>query len=400
MSRFMFVALLLLAPVNVMVFAQDESESNKSDQELSLDALKICVDPLLLAGVAVNHQNREFRLAAVEKLTDTALLVRIAINDADYRVRFAALEKINDQKLLADVAMAGRALPINPGHPLADDEELDIPSEALSDASIGADAVRRMTDQALILKVARSDAWWFARREAVSKLIDEAILASFARKDADKRIRRAAVYRLIHLPEDGCLSAVGEDRIRAVSMPLWVATNIFTAIDLDGARQQAIDHRASDLARSALKAMDLKVAAKRARDQALVEITLYAAPLSGRYAKTLFLSAGSDVRYPKVAIDGIITISLPSGCVFIDWFANARSLPPRIPEAAYLTGAGAPFEEDIEDALAVELVQALSRLLGKTAMPQLAEKCSDALIREAAACEMKLCPWEKRRFLE
>jgi hypothetical protein len=81
----------------------------------------------------------------------------------------AAVRKLTDQALLAKVAVEA------------------------TDADARAVAVGELTDQAVLAKIAVEDKDWYVRKVAVGKLTDKAVLAKIAVEDLNSDIRQAAV---------------------------------------------------------------------------------------------------------------------------------------------------------------------------------------------------------------
>ena len=187
-----------------------------NDIDVRRVAVERLTDQALLAEVAVHDKDRNevgveyFRSClagwlAVEKVTDRALLVKIAVEGADGRVCGRAVMKLRnqsgniDQTLMPTIGMwvdksqtervTDQALlfKIAVGTPYSDSGRVAV--EKLADQSLLADFVRRQLGPADIVENE-------LRRIAVAKLTDQALLAKFAQSDMDPGVRIAAAKML------------------------------------------------------------------------------------------------------------------------------------------------------------------------------------------------------------
>lgn len=95
-----------------------------------------------------------------------------SINSPDPQERIQAVRNISDQALLAKIAVESK------------------------DESLRYSAVTKLTDAALLAKVALGSNDWSVRNAAVKKLTDEAVLAKIAVEDKDSYVREAAVTKV------------------------------------------------------------------------------------------------------------------------------------------------------------------------------------------------------------
>jgi len=168
---------------------------------VSLAAVEKLNDQDVLAKVAAEAMDDNVRCAAavrlkVEQFTDQTGFAKVAARSLDQDVSFAALEKLNDQSLLAKVAVEN------------------------NEQNVGVAAVEKLTNQTLLAKIAvygngyvRStaiarhtdqDGWirspaytlGYFRGEAVKKLTDEGMVKKIAVEDSDYSVRKDALDRL------------------------------------------------------------------------------------------------------------------------------------------------------------------------------------------------------------
>ncbi len=112
-------------------------------------------------------------ISYVYACTDQKKLTKIAREAASFEVRQAAIEKLTDQPTVFTIAMGG-------------DPNLDIQAAAAAS----------LTDQALLVRVAREHSWWSVRRAAVGKISDQTALDDIAIRDERALVRLAAIEQL------------------------------------------------------------------------------------------------------------------------------------------------------------------------------------------------------------
>jgi hypothetical protein len=125
-------------------------------------------DQALLADVAQNSQDWVTRIAAIEKLDERhqTIFANIARHDKKWRVCVAAILKLDgqNQTLLADVAK-------NDDYYESRDSSYD-ESVVIFDAEAGREAVNKLTDQVLLVDVAKN-AKGASVREAAARKLEE-----------------------------------------------------------------------------------------------------------------------------------------------------------------------------------------------------------------------------------
>jgi len=170
-------------------------------------------DQTVLAGIARKEQLPHLRREAVAKLADQTLLAVIAGDAGEDRdVRQAAIRRLTDQAVLVEIvrntkdgwffrSAIGRLTDQKVLAEIAMKEE-----NALGDYT----AVRRLHDQALLAEVVKGGTDKGVRWAAVRKLTDKALLAEIAKDEKDEDLRKAATTRLERL-EKGLVEQEAED---------------------------------------------------------------------------------------------------------------------------------------------------------------------------------------------
>lgn len=138
-----------------------------------------------MARVALQDKDWKVRRAAVQLLTDQAVLANVAIRDEQEVLNRAALAKITDQAALARVAVAGKG-------------------GLLEKDAISKEAIDKLTDQRLLMIVATrsrstvdaSSVSLELRLAAAEKITDQALLAKIAIEDDSSEVRAAALKNL------------------------------------------------------------------------------------------------------------------------------------------------------------------------------------------------------------
>jgi hypothetical protein len=152
---------------------------------------KACHD---LQKIAFESPDETFRQRAVSELTDQQTLAEIAMQDSSEIVRKAAFDGITDQSFLLKIEQGGG-----------------------SEARL--EAVKRMTDQSLIAKVALGDQDAELRKAAVARLANQPQLVKIAISDADPSVRDAARDSLKDKsPLEKLAIEDGDARVRAAAV--------------------------------------------------------------------------------------------------------------------------------------------------------------------------------------
>jgi hypothetical protein len=143
-------------------------------QSLGSDAVKRMTDQALLAKIAVEHKE-SLGDDAVSVMTDQVLLAKIALEYPRWTIGLIALSKLTDQALLAKiVAEYGNSTVYG---------DIGLTARArLQEVTVNGHraAVRELTDQASLAKIAATDTDRDARWAAFWKLTDQALMTTFA----------------------------------------------------------------------------------------------------------------------------------------------------------------------------------------------------------------------------
>jgi len=144
--------------------------------------------------------NREFGLTSIKYINDQDVLYNIAINDS--RVRDVAAEKLTDQALLAKVALNGKFSDVRMiaaenliDQTLAQKVYADIAKNG-ANSYVRKAAIEKLTDQDELADIAKNDTDRYVRNGAVAKLTDQDVLAYVAKNDTDRDVRNGAVAKL------------------------------------------------------------------------------------------------------------------------------------------------------------------------------------------------------------
>ena len=113
-------------------------------------------------------------------------------------VRLAAVERLTDQRVLVDVAKNDEYSSFRRAavERLTDQRVLADVAKNDEDWHVRQDAVKRLTDQRMLGNVAKNDKDWWVRRAAMERLTDQHLLAEVAKNGHDREVCREAVERL------------------------------------------------------------------------------------------------------------------------------------------------------------------------------------------------------------
>jgi hypothetical protein len=178
-------------------------ESSWYCTNLSTPALFICIDRLSrqedLAHVAIHARGPELRHRALGRISDQMVLAEVVIESRNDDVSWTAVQRIRDDVALSKVAIEDRNQDVNPR----------------------SFAVKAITNQAILAKVAFSDEGTWIRRDAMEKLTDESTVAKVAAHEKDPRIRELPLIRYSKLRLVRRQSALRQTRLpEAVSATL------------------------------------------------------------------------------------------------------------------------------------------------------------------------------------
>lgn len=159
-----------------------------------------------LVDMAKNDPDWHVRLTAVENIDDENVLKEIVNNELTSAVAIKAMERIDDKKFLTDICLNHsdsylRLACINhisDESILAKDELSPLLEEILlndSDSYILKNVCENpnLTNQEILIEVAKESSDETLKRLAIKKIVDEKILTDFALNDSNTYIRREAI---------------------------------------------------------------------------------------------------------------------------------------------------------------------------------------------------------------
>ncbi len=169
-----------------------------------------------LAAIAANDADASVRLAAAGAAPDDSLLVKLATEDHDQATREAAVAELDRpdtlyrivvHKMDVSTDLLGDQFVMRAGQDaalakIADPTLLAKIATRVEDQRLARTAIDRLTDQALIRGVLKSD-HWFARQAAAEKLDDPKAILDLISSEQDLDVLDAAVSRLGELGTAG-----------------------------------------------------------------------------------------------------------------------------------------------------------------------------------------------------
>jgi TPR repeat protein len=189
---------------------QDAAEvarlARSRDRETRAAAVGKLADVALLSEIAQNDPDAGIRENAVDRLADHAdeaqvVLARIAEKDASERVRAAAAALVTDVKALERLLRSRQASVRR--HALeslegkgGDPSVILWVAEYDSDDELRQEAVRQLTDQAVLARLAKSSPNAAVRTVAVAKLQDPKLVGDVAANDPNEGVYSAAIVVL------------------------------------------------------------------------------------------------------------------------------------------------------------------------------------------------------------
>lgn len=154
------------------------------------------------------ERKKEVLLKEIEDSTDEAFLEDAALEPRnDWQAREKAARKIEDPERLLSIALSDA--PACGLHKIRDAEMLKEIAFRSASKSTRKDAIRRLDDDALLVKVVEADEDYDVRREAAGALRSPALRAHFALLDRDWLARRAAACA--KEPDTGVLVSMAAD---------------------------------------------------------------------------------------------------------------------------------------------------------------------------------------------
>ena len=195
------------------------------DRNTALKALEKIIDQTIFKDVVLNYvSNRTFCEAAVEKITDQTVLKEVAQIEVSYdysSFRIIAVKKITNQEALIEIAKTVKVS--NVGEEAIkriNDQNALIEIAKTNPYHCGRSAMMRINDQNVFIKIATTNTWAsFVREEAVRMITDQAVLKEVALKNSEASVCKVALERITNqavLKELAFNALCGEVRSEAV----------------------------------------------------------------------------------------------------------------------------------------------------------------------------------------
>jgi len=162
-------------------------------------------DQVLLADVVKKAKDNQVRKIILNKLDKQhqELFAQIAKTDSDKLVRIISCEKLSDQMLLADLAKNAKDTEIrqiaiekmNEWHQIL---YCEIAKDYASDDSLREAAMRKLTNQDLILEIAKNAKYGLRHLaiEKLDRLQHQTLFSEIAKNDRDEKVRKSAIKKL------------------------------------------------------------------------------------------------------------------------------------------------------------------------------------------------------------
>ncbi len=243
---------------------------NSNKRDLLKDIIARLTNQVLLEKLAVDAQPELGGYAAAAGLTDQKRLARLAFDDKACQIRGVVVRKLNDQVLLAKIAMEvqdtkdDRAVRI--GRQAAD----KLTNEVLL-AEMGMwvrpEWTRKVTDQALLARIAMKSAYDEVREVAVEQLATQASLAKLAIEASDDYVRHKAADKLTDqalLAQVAVAATDTEIRNNAVGCltNLDLLAKIAVSDKREGVRKRAVhslDYRRTEASNQLARAIEFSI---------------------------------------------------------------------------------------------------------------------------------------------
>ena len=146
-------------------------------------AIAASPDIAFVTSIARSDAYGTLRTAAVKRIDDDAVLYDIAIRDPHSIVRFTAAERIQSADARAQLDRHLIVMHLHPDAPLPDaeldamwepvsSEQIEVIAQSDRDVMAQLAAVRRISDTALLAKLAEHDPYWAVRQAAEERLTE------------------------------------------------------------------------------------------------------------------------------------------------------------------------------------------------------------------------------------
>jgi hypothetical protein len=202
-----------------------ESDPDKGVRELARKRANPEVAEAAAKKLLVEGEERD-RCYATEEVTDQVALTKAALTDDSQYVRAAAAKRITDQAALAKVAASGDLSARDSAIENITDQELLIKlattgTDRQENYYIHRDAVARISDQAVLEKVAFTDAGAEVRERAVDRIYEQERLFKIATSHEDEYLRGRAAGNITDLTVLAKLAETSKDpQVRSIAKSL------------------------------------------------------------------------------------------------------------------------------------------------------------------------------------
>ena len=169
----------------------------KPDQEKDeMNRVEKTTDDEKLVSIAERSEFSDVRAAAIRKIESVEILTKLLTYSDDF-LRSHAVKRISDQKTIARVAQEDSSLKVREAAIVVLTDREILTRLALFDADplIRICAITRIDDQTVTEKIAREDASSIVRATAVGKLVNSDVLSFVAENDSDSLVRQGALRR-------------------------------------------------------------------------------------------------------------------------------------------------------------------------------------------------------------
>lgn len=176
----------------------EAAKSEKNYPALRLEAVKALTNQDVLADIAKTDNSADRRLAAVNGINQPPLLLDVATHAVSVDAQIASVSKITDQPTLAGLAKSGnRDVQLAAVKMLSSEAVLsEIADASTIDTSVRVAATNKLSDQAVVSKLALSSGDPEVRLAATGRLTGSPTLADVYKRDSDTRVRSLAAMRI------------------------------------------------------------------------------------------------------------------------------------------------------------------------------------------------------------
>jgi len=153
--------------------------------------------------ISLNSKNESNAIKAVDKLTDQTELARVARDSWSEKVRMKAVEKLTDRDTLLNIAKKDKVATIREiainvliEQEVINQEELVLFVEDFDYWETCEYAINKLTDQELLINIAKTDSDYSMRELAIKRITDNEALLEIAKTDSDYSMRELAINEI------------------------------------------------------------------------------------------------------------------------------------------------------------------------------------------------------------